>query len=365
MLENGKITNKQIIFIFIISRMILTMAYLSYVNAPPWNQDLWISTIISFPLHILLILPVCILAKRFSKLSLIQSAEVILGFGGKIIGALYVWFFLHRTSIILRELGEFLTAAPYPETPIIVFIGATALFAAYAVYQGLETICRVGEIIAPIFLTSVILVFLMVAKDVDISPLTPVLEDGIAPVIYGGFVISARTTLSLFLWMLIPYINKPEKIRSSLVLVFLVLTLFFIPTTITTIGVFGLEQAKSLDLPFYHIVRIISIGGFLERIDALFVGFWVLGMFIYTAILYYFAVLSTAQLLKLKDYRPIVLAMGTVIVNLSILQADSMVELNEFLSYEILTWYNLFFTFLLPLFLLIIAVIGKKGADLT
>jgi len=295
---------------------------------------------------------------------LIESAEAILGFGGKIIGAFYVWLFLHQTSTILRELGEFLTAAPYPETPMMVFIVTTSLFAAYAVYNGLETICRVGEIITPLILTSLILVFIMVAKDVDISCLTPVLEGGIIPVIYGGIVISARTTFSLFLWMLAPYINNPEKIGSSIVLLFLVLAILFVPTTVTTIGVFGLEQAKNLDFPFYHLVRIISIGNFFERIDALFVSFWVLGMFLHTAIHYYLTVLSAAQLLKLRDYRPIILAMGTIIINICILQADSMAELNEFLSYEILTWYYLFSTFLLPLILLILTIVSKKGVDL-
>jgi len=364
MLEKGKVSAKQVILVYITSRLMFTVAYLSHVNAPPWNQDLWISTIVSFPAHLLLVLPVYLLSTRLPDLSIVESAEVILGFGGKIIGALYVWFFLHQTSTILRELGEFLTAAPYPETPIIVFIVITALFAAYAVYHGLETICRVGEIITPLILGSLMLVFIMVAKDVDFSILKPILEDGFVPVIYGGIVIAARTTFSLFLWMLMPYINNRERIGISIVVLFLVLTLLFIPTTVSTIGAFGLEAARTLDFPFYHLVRIISIGGFLERIDALFVGFWVLGMFLHTAIHYYFTVLSTAKLLKLRDYRPIVLAMGTVIVSLSILQVDSMVELNEFLSYKILTWYYLLFTFVLPLLLLIVAIVRKKGADL-
>jgi spore germination protein KB len=363
MLENGKISNKQMILIFVICRLMLTMAYLPYVNSPPWNQDLWISAILSFPLHIILILPVYALAMRFSKLSLIQSIEVILGPCGKILGAMYVWFFLHRTSIILRELGEFLTAVPYPETPIIVFIAVTALFAAYAVYQGLETICTLGEIIAPVILDSVVLVFVMIAKDLDLSNLQPVLEDGLAPVLYGAFVIAARTTLGLFLWILIPFINESGKIRNSLLIIFLIFALHLSPSAIVTIGVFGLEQAKSLDFPFFHVVRMISIGDFLERIDALFVGFWVIGMFIDISTHYYLAVLTGADLLKLKDYRPIVLAMGTVMVSLSMFLADSMVDLNEFLSYKTLTWYNLLFTFAIPLLLLLVAVVGKKRVD--
>lgn len=363
MLEKGKISNKQMVMLFTICRLMLTMAFLPYVNSPPWSQDLWISSILAFPMHIILALPVYTLAKRFSKLSLIESIEAILGPGGKILGALYVWFFLHRTSTILRELGEFLTAVPYPETPIIVFIIASALCAAYAVFHGLETIGRLAEIIAPVILSSVFLVFLLIAKDVDISNLTPVLEDGIVPVLYGAFVIAARTTMGMFLWILIPYINEPRKIRNSLLIVFLIFSLHLTPSAITTIGVFGVKQAKSLDFPFFKLVRMISIGDFLERIDALFVGFWALGMLIEITTHYYLAVLTGAQLLNLKDYRPIVVAMGTVMVSMSIFQADSMIALNEFLSYRVLTLYNLLFTFAIPLLLLIVAVIRKKRAD--
>ena len=284
-----------------------------------------------------------------------------LGPCGKILGALYVWFFLHRTSIILRELGEFLTAVPYPETPIIVFIAVTALFAAYAVYQGLETICTLGEIIAPVILASVVLVFVMIAKDLDLSNLQPVLEDGLAPVLYGAFVIAARTTLGLFLWILIPFINESGKLEFSAHNLF-DFALHLSPSAIVTIGVFGLEQAKSLDFLFPRCPDD-KHRGFLERIDALFVGFWVIGMFIDISTHYYLAVLTGADLLKLKDYRPIVLAMGTVMVSLSMFLADSMVDLNEFLSYKTLTWYNLLFTFAIPLLLLLVAVVGKKRVD--
>ena len=65
MLEDGKITSQQLIFVFVLSRLMLTMTYLSYFKAPPWNQDLWISAILSLPMHILLVIPLYLLAQRF------------------------------------------------------------------------------------------------------------------------------------------------------------------------------------------------------------------------------------------------------------------------------------------------------------
>ncbi len=363
MLEDGKISNQQFIFIFILCRLMLTMTYLSYFKAPPRNQDLWISGILSLPMHILLTLPAYFLARRFKSLSVIQSAEVILGPVGKLVGALYIWFFLHRTSIVLREFGEFLTAIFYPETPILVFIGIIALFAAYAVRNGIETICRVGQIVLPIILFSVLLVIALLIQDMDLKNLSPILERGIAPILYGAFVVASRTAVILFVLMLIPYINIPKKLKNYLNIGFLTLTVYLTAFSIITAGIFGVEQAKILVFPFYYAVRLISIGDFLERIDAIFVAIWVLGMFINAAIHYYLTVLGTAQLLKLRDYRPIVLPMGIIIVSLSISQSESMIALNEFLSYEIYTWYVLFFTVILTSFLLIVAVIRKKGAD--
>ena len=363
MLEDGKITNRQFMFIFVLTRLMLPIAYISFFDAPPWNQDEWISDILSLPMHILFTLPVFLLAQRFKNLSIIQSAEVILGPAGKLVGALYVWFFAHRTAIILRQFGEFLTTVPYQETPILVFIITTSIFAAYTVRQGIETICRVCEILFPIIFFAILLVIALVTKDMNLKNLTPVLENGILPVIYGAFIIAPRTTGILFLSMLMPYINIPKKSKTYLGIGYIIITVYFFLTSITTLALFGVEQAKIMVFPFYYTVRLISIGDFLERIDAIFVGIWVLGMFINTAINYYLAVLATAQLLKLQDYRSLALAIGTVIVSLAIFQSDSMIALNEFLSYKIYTWYTLFFIVALPVFLLLTAVIRNKGAD--
>ncbi|MDD4570145.1 MAG: endospore germination permease, partial [Tepidanaerobacteraceae bacterium] len=279
------------------------------------------------------------------------------------VGVLYIWFFAHRTAIILRQFGEFLTNVFYQETPILVFITITSIVVVYAVRQGIETICRVGEILFPIIIFAIIFVIAFIAKDMDLKILTPVMENGILPAVYGAFVIAPRTTGILFLSMLMPYINNPKKTKTYLGLGYIFITFFFVLTTISIVTLFGVEQAKLLVFPFYNVVRMISLGDFFERIDAVFGSIWVLGMFVNIAINYYITVLAAAQLLKLQDYRSLSLAMGTIIVSLSIFQSESMISLNEFLSYKIYTWYTLFFIVVLPLFLLITAVIRKKGDD--
>ena len=64
---------------------------------------------------------------------------------------------------------------------------------------------------------------------------------------------------------------------------------------------------------------------------------------------YYLTVIVTAWTLDLKDYQPLILPIGAIIVSLSILMADNIVELEEFLSYKIYTWYQLLFSVAIPM----------------
>lgn len=361
MLEDGRITYRQLMLLIIISRLLITITYLPAFNIPPYNQDVWISTGLSFPLQLLLAIPAYLLAQRFRDRSIVQAAEAVLGKGGKLVGGLYVWFFIHITAITLRQFGEFLVAAPYPETPIMVFIAGTTLVAAFAVQNGVETISCFGEIVAPVILISIIMVVAMVAKDMDFKTFLPVLEAGVFPALHGAFIIAARTTEVLFVAMLIPYLNRPRAAKKAVVLGMLLISMYLVIMSAATIANFGVEQARSRVFPFFSLVRLISIGNFLERIDAVLLGIWVLGAYTKTAIYYYLAVLGAAQLLNLKDYRPIVLPVGAIAASLSILQARSLVEFQEFTLYKTYTWYVLFFVMALPLFLLLVAVVRRKG----
>lgn len=363
MLEDGKISLKQFALLFIISRLMISMAYLSFYDAPPANQDLWISTLISFFVHIIITIPIYLLVMRFKNLSIIQISEIVLGKIGKIVGLLYIWFYAHTAATTLRQFGEFFTAVPFPETPIIVFVIIAALATAYAVLQGIENIGRFANFTGPIIIFSVLLIFVLLLKDMDFKYIYPVLEKGIGPVLYGAFIIACRTKEILLLGMLYPYLNRPKEIKKTLLVSLFVLAVLFTLIVFSTLVIFGIDEAKFKTFPFYYTVRMISIADFIERIDAVFLAIWVMGMFIRHALSFYLTALGLAQTLSLKNYKSIILPLGALIVSLSIWQAGSMIELNSFLSYRIYTWYSFFYIFVIPLFLLVVAAIRKKGAD--
>lgn len=363
MFEHGKINYRQLVQLIFISRIIIAITYLPVLSSPPGNQDIWISILLSFPIQLLLSIPIYLLWRRFPNQTIIQYSQSIIGRSGKIIGILYIWFFIHFAVITLSYFNLFLTTAIMPETPLLFFSILLVGFCAYAVGAGLEVLGRMAEIVAPIIILAIITIIVLTAKDMDLKNLTPVFESGLWPVLGGGLTASARTFETTALAMVLPSLNDNKKAKRVFIMGFLIITIFFETIGLSALTILGSELAKNHAFPFYAVVRTIKIADFIERIEAIHMGIWVLGAFIKISFWFYLAVLGMGQLFNLKDYTPLILPTGTIIVPLSILMASSLVELIEFTDYRVFTWYALIFILFIPSILLFIAIVKKKGGN--
>ena len=362
--EKGRITYKQIILIIMISRGILPVTYFPGFIDPPGNQDVWIAVLLAYPLLLLFSIPLYLLWKRFPDQTIIQYSHTIFGKAGKLVGILYLWFIIHFTAINLSQFSIFLIIATMPETPLLFFMISMLLVSAYAVRNGLEVLARLSELIGPIMMIAVTMIGVLVAKEMDFKAFLPVMEKGFTPVLFEGFIIVPRTVEIIGLAMLLPFLNDQKKARKVFGVSLILCVYFMLLTSIAIVTTFGVEEGKTLTFPFFDVVKIIAIGDFLERFEAFHMAIWVLGGIIKVAFYYYLVVLGISQLLNLQNYKPIVLPIGTVIVPLSVILSKNIVELNEFTSYKVFTWYSIIFIFLIPCILLVTAIIRKKGAIL-
>lgn len=359
--EEGRITYKQLILLIFLSRIVTSLSFLPGLQEPPANQDLWLSDLLYFPIQLSLALPVYFLWKRFPDKTIIQYSQIIAGKLGRLIGLLIIWYFLHYTALTLVQYSLFLTSAVMEETPVIFFMLTLILVCAYAIRKGLEVIGRLAELFAPIIMITLILFFALEAKDMNLKLLTPVLEKGFFPVIQGSFINASKTLEILGLAMLLPYLNNRQKVKSVFIFSFALASLYFVLLTLPVITMLGLEVAKSRSFPCFSVIRIINVGDFLNRIESIHMAICSLGAFIKISFQYYLTVLGLSQLLNLRDYKPLVLPIGTIIIPLGLLIGPSLVELQEFSSYKIFMGYSYFFILLIPSLLLLTAIIRKKG----
>lgn len=361
MLEKGKISSFQAVLLLI--SLILPTAIITVpsITVKYAKQDAWLSMIVAALAGLLIAWLVARLGLRFPGKTLFEYMEETFSkVPGKIIGFLYIWWFLHSNALIIREFGVFLVVATMPDTPIIAFHIVVVAVAAYAVYNGLEVLSRANQFLIPATLL-LVLVFILSVPNMDFARMLPVFDSSLTDIVKGAAVPISWMGEVVAFSMIIPFLNKPKDAPRIAILSVLIVSFILISCVLQALLIFGHHLTASWLFPVFNSVRLISIAQKVERLEIFVVLTWVLGGFFKIGIFYYAAVLGSAQWLGLKDYRPLVLPVGIILVALSILIHENSVQLFDFLTRVWPPYAIIFFEVGIPLALLIIALIRGKG----
>lgn len=363
-IEGGKISAKQagvLLFITIIPTAAVFLPSLVVLEA---RQDAWLAMLLATLGGLIFITLFNQLAKRFPQETIFQYATKILGKPlGKVFGLIFIFMLVQTNAIIIREFGEFMNTAVLTQTPLIVLIVTIVGMAAYTVGKGLEVIARMAGIIMFFMVGLALLALLLVFNEAHLVRLLPVFEYGLKPVIRGALGPMAWFSEGFVLTIIYPYVaNQKRLFNSSLTgigSIGVLLALGFM----AMVSVFGAPEAGRLMFGNFSLVRIISVQGFLERLETIVIMAWVAGIYLKISLFYYWAVLGTAQYFGLGYYRPLILPMGVILATLSVTMFANITELIEHLTF--LPYYFIPLYVVLPLLILVISLLsGKKGADL-
>ncbi|AGL00894.1 GerAB/ArcD/ProY family transporter [Desulfoscipio gibsoniae] len=362
MLEGGKISSGQAVFLNITMIIATAMLAVPAIAAVHARQDAWLSMLLATLLALPIAWVTASLGTLFPGKTLVEYTEDILGkWPGKLLGLLYLLWFIHICSIMIREYGNFLIDVFMPETPLIVINILGAALAAYTVKNGLEVLARVNQIFLPIILISVILIFLLALPEMKLERFLPVFEAETVKIFKGAIVPWGWMGEIITFAMLIPFLAQPGQTRHTAVITIPLVGLFFTLLAVASVAVFG-PVFSNMNFPVLNAARVINIANFIDRPEPIIMAIWIIGGLLKISIFYYVSVLGFAQWLNLKDYRPLVLPVGVILIALSIAVAENMLELTHFLGnvspYELLT-----FELVIPLTLLLIALVRRQGGN--
>ncbi len=354
MLEKGKISGLAFFFISMNIVGATAVVFLPAVAFKFAGRDAWLTAVLAIIPGIAVVLLVTDLHRRFPGKTLIEYLQIIIGqWPGKLVGILFLFFFIHTNAFVIRQSGEMLAILTMPRTPVIVFNAVLVLLAAYAVRSGLEVIARLFELLTPGITILYTLILLFGLQKAEFHNLLPVLENGLAPVLLGSLSPAAWQGEVVVLAMILPYLVKPHMGRNLAIRSAFVIGSILTAGAVVIAAVYG-PMAARLVLPIFSIPSEIIVGGFL-RIDVFVIIIWMAIVLLKASVLYYAAVLGTAQLLNLKDYRPVILPLGVFMTALSVLAVNNSAEI---LSYITFSWppFAFLFELVIPLALLLIAV---------
>lgn len=275
---------------------------------------------------------------------------------GKIVSLVYLAYFWHLGSIVLRDFGDFYLAIVYPETPLVVIILLLALLCASAVRNGLEVLGRCSVFLVPIAVFFIIFDSLLLIEKIELSNLLPVLDvpwkdllkvsHGVATFPFGEAVI--------FL-MVMAFSNNQRQVRKTMFGAMFTAGVLLSWLAARNTGVLGSIVCIQA-YPSFPVIRYINLGEIFTRLEIVVAAVLLSLGFIKITVFYYGTVLGLAQLMRLRSYLPLVLPVGAMMVFLGACVFQSNVENINF-SFNIYPYYSLPFEIGLPLLSLLVAVI--------
>nr|WP_246096792.1 endospore germination permease [Psychrobacillus soli] len=265
------------------------------------------------------------------------------------------------TVTILHHSGSFLTTHVMPNTQMAATNILMASIVVMAVRLGIETIARSAEIFIGVFFLLFIILVVFIAPDIEFENIQPVFEADIKSLAQSSLsliIVSSVNAVSLL--MIFPaFINQPKSAKKSFLFGNLIGGLVMIILTFLCISVLGVDLTARQEFPGYGLAKMINIGNFINRVEALMAALWIICLYFKMVLYFYASVYGLAQILNLKDYRPLTYPLGMIAIVLSLVVFPNVMEQQKF-DTTISKYLSLTIGILLPLLMVIVYAIRKK-----
>jgi len=319
----------------------------------------WQAALVMTLTAMLIFLPSAALARRFPGKGLAEISESVAGpwLGPLLTLAVTAWLF---TSLALgvRLLAETYIGTMLPQTPPSALIMVLLFCVAYASYRGLEPLSRAAQLIFPLIVLVVVLVMIFSMPRANSARLLPVAGFGL-PATLGTGLYCAGMGAEAILALAIGYAFRSGKaLQNSVLLGIALFGLFMTVMAAVLVSLFGAPEAAQLPFPMFNMSRLISLGRFLQRVEAITVMFWFFAWVVRLSALFHGTVVSLAGALQLPYYRPLIFPLAVLTMACSLLPEDFLSTMD--LDSGVLRPIGLL-VLALPLVLLGLAVIRRKG----
>lgn len=298
------------------------------------RQDAWISILIALGIGLILVRMYLYIYQSDpqSLFSVILRKNF-----GKWIGyplcLIYMGYFVYISSRVGRDIGALMTLSALPETPPYPLAILILLPVLFAVFLGIESIARSGEV----FLYAICLllgsgVFLVSISDI-IQPdnLLPLLENGWKPILKSAFPLSTTFPFgeTIVFLMILPAL-KTSSASTRTMLGAVTLSGFVIAgILLMNISVLGPDRMGRELFPLLTTIGKIHIGEFIQRLDALVISALIIGVFVKITLFLYAGFQIFLEITGLRNRKWILvslLCLGIIQVLIAAFMADSLIQ---------------------------------------
>ncbi len=318
----------------------------------------WYSTLVSAAVAIFGFIGMHSLLKRFPGKDIIEAFELSLGrmlgfiFSLVLFASLFV-----GNAILIREFAEVTKVYVLPLTPPSFVIGAILSMVMGACFLGLESIARFARAVALILLFGFLIVIILCAGNYNVYNLFPFYGYGLDKVVSNGFSRSSFYGEVAVLGVIAASMQGASHIKKVGLYSLSISGILTATAIITSVMAFNYAQSQEIVSNIYALARIISIGGFLQRLDPIFIFTWCIGTLISAATVFYASLSIYCKMFRIQDMRPVIIPAAIILFTICMMPKD-LIEITFYV--QISRQYGWIITFGLPLIALFAAAIRKK-----
>lgn len=244
------------------------------------KRDAWISVLAAVIPYLIWIAVLRYVMKHTNQQPILTWAKQ--RFGRVVSGSLRIFFigYLFLIGMVtVKETVNWTHGSYLPRTPDVILAISLVLLCCFAAWGGLRAIAVVAGMLLPFVVLFGDFVMSSNLPRKDYTLLTPILENGLGPVLEGCVYVGGGLA-ELFILILVQHQLKSKVKYWSLCLLGLFLIILILGPVSGAIAEFGPFEAAELRYPAYEEWRLVKLGRYIQHVDFLSIYQWLSGAFI-------------------------------------------------------------------------------------
>ena len=358
--DNRKISVRQLLIIVVVAAFVPMIQVVPQLVGGIAGRVGWLSILVAFGLFALLILMLARMFRKTEATDLYELFTKIVGkFCAKVIIAIYgIWTFV-LIAFYARSFAERFVASILPNTPISVFLAILLAVAAVFAYGKLESFARFAEL--SLYLFAGVFVFLLAVSlpTIEVQNLLPITARDGVPALWGAVMMLGFLSYLTFGLFLGDGVSDMAKFRKQGIKSGILLAVAGLITFVVTVGILGVSWASEANLPFFTAVRTVRLLNVVERLEALFLTFWVIADLVIVSLFLYVFLNILRKLFALKNPKRLTAPTVLGVYLLSGVIAGNLFELSRFFE-RVAVQVNVALGVGVPILIFVVAILRKK-----
>lgn len=315
----------------ILALVIIYMGTKVYLGLPRTFVEIggtagWMLPVLSGFLALPLWLLIFRLLERFPGQNIAQINYQVLGpLLGTGLNILFIIYYVFTSGSLLRQFGEAVILTSLPEAPISSLVFLFIIPMALAVYLGIEPIIRAAYIASPFVIFGTVGMLFALIPSWDFVQIYPLLGNGLPKLALYALPFTSVFSEVLILGILAPFFAfDSKKLRQIGSVSIIIIALFFSFSTLIYQIVIPYPGATESLLPYYQLARSIYLGRFFQRVESIFVLFWIFSAFLRLSVGVFIGAYLYKETFQIKYLHPLVPAMAIIYLTVSLTPGNLM-----------------------------------------